>query len=317
MLTISRNQAHQRFTTLSEVLQEVLLSENNAAVASQIAQSKHVPEERIAALNIIVGDVIMGFLHFEDAPREIAKDLSIAPQLATEIWLEIERKLLAPLRGEIEKLYSPPGIGYGMPRIVLEIKKPAPPQTIKAEIPQVARTTVPVVPPVAAESSQKTATPPPFMIHKETRPEPLKIPVIDLPADQKLKEVKLSRPEPLRPAQIEMGLKIKLPQALADTKPKKEEKLPKVVDYAIPRPEFIPTKPPLSAAPSILKPAEFKLTPAPQTFPKPPPFLKERVGLKPPLPPYLRKSEPAQAKPQMPEIMKKPLNPPKPPATKT
>ncbi|MDP3052730.1 MAG: hypothetical protein Q8N22_02090 [bacterium] len=107
MLQISRQQVLERWDTLPDNLREALFSEINANIVWQIGTLNHLSEEKISTMAMIVGDVIFGFLHPDDLAREIQEALNLNPQIVNPISHEINRKIFAPLRTDLEKVYSP------------------------------------------------------------------------------------------------------------------------------------------------------------------------------------------------------------------
>jgi len=273
---------------MPEVLQEALLSEKGAYIIKHAAMLKHIPEEKIPALNLIVGDIIMGFLHFEDAPREIVRDLGVTPELARDLLQEIEKRFLASLRPEIEKLYAPHEVSIsGTPplRVFTEIKRPGEaPGAISASQPYSPAATPPpqpsrppgsVLPKESAQSMaariehpkppppppppQKPGVPPPFVLHEEAKADVVKQTpsfIASTPAEQ-FKEIKISKPEPPKPAHIEIGgsspTKTQMPEK--PTAPPKEGQ-PRIVNYTELLSEIKkPVPPPTPPAIKIEKPA--------------------------------------------------------------
>ncbi len=127
MLQISRQQVLERWDALPENLKEALFSEINANIVWQVGTLNHLSEEKISIMAMMVGDVIFGFLHPDDLAREIQETLNLNPQIANSISHEINRKIFAPLRIDLEKVYSPVNA-------IPEIKPPTKPETeIKIE----------------------------------------------------------------------------------------------------------------------------------------------------------------------------------------
>lgn len=321
MLKISRAQAYERFSIMPETLQEALLSEKNAYTVAHVAQLQHVPEDKVYILNIVIGDIIMGFVHFEDAPREITMALSIPPELAKEIWNEVVNRILAPLRPEIEKLYTPPGMPGNpvpAPRIFSEIRRP---QEVTAgakssETMTMANPRIMGLPTPLSPQSQSSA-PPPKMIHEESQPQAMRqAPSFSLGlGESKLKDVNIKRPEPPRPAQIEIGGNSlrsstgNLPSALS----RSTEPAPRVVNYSeflgqvrkevapppitppaikMERPEVSPQRisqnPPAPSAvpsPTLSRPASPPTPPRPMMTPTPTSHPMPPLPPRPPMPP--------------------------------
>ena len=189
MLQISQQQVSERWDALPDNLKEALCSEFNANTVWQIGAFNHLSEEKISIIAIIVGDVIYGFLHPDDLDREIQQSLNLNPQIADSISREINRKIFAPIKTDLEKVYQPPivaGAEAPATTVTAGIKKfepPVPsatepsPKPIEIIAPsKPAETTLPpLVEPSAnfkeskpAMPSEPISTDKPFMIHQET-----------------------------------------------------------------------------------------------------------------------------------------------------
>ena len=205
MLKIPRQQVLDRWDTLPDNLKEALSSESNSDIVWQIGALNHLTEEKISMMATIVGDVIFGFLHSEDLAREIQESLNLNSQIANSISHEINRKIFAPIRTDLEKIYSPaserPEIKSPTePEIKLEIKaeeikkaetpatKPTPAEIKKVielkPAPFPTAPTIPAIPTVPAAPAIPVAPEPPiptvpisnekpFVLHQETEPRPV------------------------------------------------------------------------------------------------------------------------------------------------
>jgi hypothetical protein len=194
MLKIPRQRVLERWDTLPDNLKEALFSESNSSIVWQIGTLNHLSEEKISIMATIVGDVIFGFLHPDDLTREIQETLNLNPKIANSISREINRKIFAPLRSDLEKIYSPVTI---MPEIKLPTKpeveakiekeiEPKPLVEIKPEAeikpkieikPEVEPkpAPLPTIPPVPAPTIPPTTIPSekPFILQQETEPKPV------------------------------------------------------------------------------------------------------------------------------------------------
>ena len=107
MLKISRQQALNRWDILPDNLREALFSEYDADILWRICENQHLSEDKIRIIAILIGNVILGFIHLEDLAGEIKQELGINPEIANSIASEIERKIFAPIRSDLEKIYAP------------------------------------------------------------------------------------------------------------------------------------------------------------------------------------------------------------------
>ena len=108
MLKISQKQVLERRDTLPQNLREALSSEQNTDILWRVCEGQHLSEDKIRKVAVIAGDVILGFIHIEDLAKEIKVELNIAPEIANAITSEVNRKIFAPIRADLEKVYAPP-----------------------------------------------------------------------------------------------------------------------------------------------------------------------------------------------------------------
>jgi hypothetical protein len=207
MFNISKQQALQRWEVLPDSLREALFSEYNADALWKICQDQHLPEDRIKKVALLLGDVILGFEHFDDLAKDIVLETGINQQIANSIVQEIDRKILPPIKVDVKKNYKPavPESLATRPVVVgirpagsssftkasedkakqfspLDILKEAPlmPKP-KVEIPiSASMPIIPPPPPLPAVASAKEGVVPapssaegPLIIHKETEFKPL------------------------------------------------------------------------------------------------------------------------------------------------
>jgi len=183
MLNISKQQALQRWEVLPDSLREALFSDYNADTLWRICGEQHLPEERISKVAALLGDVILGFAHFDDLAKDISLEINISQELANSIVKEIDRKILLPIKADIERNYKPlapePLMPQRRPEAISEIKKPVPSAPQPASTPS-----KPPVPPIRPSVSPQPPVPPkppmpplggegPLVIHKETEFKPL------------------------------------------------------------------------------------------------------------------------------------------------
>jgi len=108
MLKVSQQQVINRWDSLPDNIREALSSEQNANILWRICEIQHIPKEKIYTIATLVGDIILGFIHSEDLAQEIQKDLNLNSEIANSIAAEIDRKIFALIRADLEKVYQPP-----------------------------------------------------------------------------------------------------------------------------------------------------------------------------------------------------------------
>lgn len=107
MLNISKQQATQRYAIILPILKEALFSGESANELYYISKENQLDDKQMGDLSIIVGDIILGFLSLDDLQREIKNNLKLDDIKARTIEREINQKVFAHLRGDLEKNYNP------------------------------------------------------------------------------------------------------------------------------------------------------------------------------------------------------------------
>ncbi len=115
MTTISKDQALRRWDTLPQNLRETLTSENSSAIVWKVSEGEHIPPGKIYTVAKVAGWVLMGFLHPQDAERELHEQLGINPQIATSIANALDTRIFSPLKNDLEKIYAPASSGSTPP----------------------------------------------------------------------------------------------------------------------------------------------------------------------------------------------------------
>ncbi len=269
MINISKQQKMDRWDNLPDNLKQALFSEQNSTILWRICENQHLPADRISAIAVVTGYVILGFIHAEDLAKEIKDELGINQEIANVIALEIDRKIFGPIRNDLEKVYSMPVEEKETEAETLDLRKKTAEQRLgevvapasgagisgKTEVkpvieePVSAGTEKPKI--VSAEEkpvqiekgkeglpAEAPAEAGPMIIHKEAEFKPLS-------ADKKslgglfgfLKKDKERKPEAVSAAkaQIELGNQPLTGQGLESEQQPAEMKSPKVAKTEIPK----------------------------------------------------------------------------------
>lgn len=120
MQTVTNEQIYSRWEQIPEILREAFVSIDNGALIWKACEDAGLPEEVIDNVLVVVGNVIFGFTHINDLARELQSIPSIDQKAVDPIIFQIDRKIFAPIKGEILKLYSEMS-GTG-PRIMMEAR---------------------------------------------------------------------------------------------------------------------------------------------------------------------------------------------------
>jgi len=108
MIQVTKDKALQRYDLLTENLKAALFSSSNAEIVRKVGESQHLTEDKIVVIGKIIGYVILGFIHSEDLAQEIKDALNLNSEIANSIAQEIDRKIFALIRADLEKVYQPP-----------------------------------------------------------------------------------------------------------------------------------------------------------------------------------------------------------------
>jgi hypothetical protein len=108
MLSVSQQQAGQRWDIITPPLREALFSDVNADFVWNLCQSEHLTEEKSYQVAELAGYVLFGFLHPEDLSGELVSSLNLPTPLAKTMSDQINSRIFTPLRADIDKVYSPP-----------------------------------------------------------------------------------------------------------------------------------------------------------------------------------------------------------------
>lgn len=118
-----------RWDTLPENLRDAIFSEQNADILWKFCEAQHLSDDKIYKIATITGNVIMGFIHPEDLVKEITDELQINSQISAAVSAEVDKKIFAPIREELKKVYAPaPAANWG--ENVIDLKAPPAPVSI-------------------------------------------------------------------------------------------------------------------------------------------------------------------------------------------
>ncbi len=227
MTSISPQQARARFKIVPSALQDIIFSLQTSEIIRRIAEQNHLPQEKIGGIAEAVGFVLLGFLHPEEAAREIQERAGIDMQVAKAIADAIDSRLFRPIRGELDRLYAPAPHEGEAPTMIHEVKKPDSGERVvrldslrlegKEGVPSGAPTPTPPAPTVSSGPSALMETPlkpqtmapppaPPLIIHQESTAEPMKkVPSMGFGASNQFDAIKTEIKIPPRPARLEIG----------------------------------------------------------------------------------------------------------------
>lgn len=109
MFRVSKSQLIKRWDALPEILREAIASDQNTVVIERICAAEHIPDDKFPAVSKIAGYVLMGFLHPEEAKKELQDSLGIPPDLAQKLSDDLNSRLFASFKEDLARIYAPPG----------------------------------------------------------------------------------------------------------------------------------------------------------------------------------------------------------------
>lgn len=121
MLTITQNQALQRWDTLPDTLREALYSEANSDFLWKTCENENVPGEKTYDVARIAGYVLLGFMHPADMAEELKEELNLDPKTCAAVANAIDGRIFGPLRPDIDKIYQPLSKFESGPKIIQDI----------------------------------------------------------------------------------------------------------------------------------------------------------------------------------------------------
>ncbi len=108
MFQITEQQIENRWNVLPMRLLEILCSFDTAKMISEICKENHIIGEKNDKISGLIGFVAMGFIHPEDLVKEIKEATDLHSEIIEVIVKEIDRKIFALIRSEIDKAYALP-----------------------------------------------------------------------------------------------------------------------------------------------------------------------------------------------------------------
>ena len=107
---LTEQQFQKKYYFLPENIKAVLDSENNIETARQICRAHHLnDEEKVLVVEQLIGLILLGFVLADDLSREISENIHLNKKHADDISSEINRKIFASIKSEIDKIYVPAG----------------------------------------------------------------------------------------------------------------------------------------------------------------------------------------------------------------
>lgn len=128
MQTVTNEQIYDRWEQVPEALKEAFFSLENGEAIWKTCEEVGLSNDAIDQVLMVIGNILLGFTHINDLAKELQSIPGIDLKSVDPIIFQADRKIFAPIKGEILKLYSEMS-GEG-PRIVAE----APTRTVSASV---------------------------------------------------------------------------------------------------------------------------------------------------------------------------------------
>ncbi len=103
-MNFNNKQIEEKFRSLPETLQNLIVSVRTAEIIREIGQSHKLHIDQIGKLADEIGFVMMGLTRPNDFMYNIGKKLSLSPDLAKEITKEVDEKIFRQIREELQKM---------------------------------------------------------------------------------------------------------------------------------------------------------------------------------------------------------------------
>ena len=104
---ISQVQILKRWDSLPDNIREALVSLENADALGRICEIEHISKEKKRVVSKITSHALLGFIHPEDIGSQITEELGIDKKIGASISDAVQKRILAPLKPDLEKIYAP------------------------------------------------------------------------------------------------------------------------------------------------------------------------------------------------------------------
>lgn len=100
-----KDQLWKIFQQLPAELQEAIFSEENANYIYSICKAHNISEDNISTVAKIVGRTLLGLLPPETIPETLQTELGLEEKTATQMFYEINRFILHPVKSYLNEIY--------------------------------------------------------------------------------------------------------------------------------------------------------------------------------------------------------------------
>lgn len=95
------------FLTLPDKIKELFWDDHIISGIGSILSTNNIPEEKREIINVLIGDVLMGYISYKDFPQELLNNLSLDPLINKVVTEEIDKLIFLPVRDLLKQIYNP------------------------------------------------------------------------------------------------------------------------------------------------------------------------------------------------------------------
>ncbi len=162
MKIVTNQQIEERWEQVPESLRETFFSPDIGDIIWNICEQVGLSEEITDQVVTVVGNVVLGFVHPDDMAAELLSISDIDPKVVDSLVFQIDRKILAPVRSDIDRLFTASGasrmaIPAAVPKESVERIEPVvetPQAVVAASTPPIAKAEIEA--PVMLHSEKET-----------------------------------------------------------------------------------------------------------------------------------------------------------------
>ena len=96
----------KRYEMMPEQLQESFDGAETAEVISQVAAINNLSSEQLDVVTCLTGDVLAGFINYNDFPKKLIDEFGFDAILAQDIFKEIDRQIFLPVRDLLKQVFK-------------------------------------------------------------------------------------------------------------------------------------------------------------------------------------------------------------------
>lgn len=107
MIILDSAQLISRLSVLPKELRDAIESNITADTLMRISDLYHLSDEKSKGLVLLVGNVLMGMVYYNDFARDLEKETHLNSLICQSIAKEVDREIFAPVRKYLRQVYKP------------------------------------------------------------------------------------------------------------------------------------------------------------------------------------------------------------------